>query len=67
MGSGLKCVATGSVLKQYQTSFSTKLSKTSLEDVTFDLICRMIIIQQAKTPKYGVHIPKETVSRYFVG
>ena len=38
ISSGLKRVATGSVLKGYQTSLIAQLTKTLLENLNFDLI-----------------------------
>ena len=48
--SGLRRVVTGSISKRYYTSLFAQLSKISLENVKFDLICPMFNIQnlQAK-------------------
>ena len=46
IGSGLKRVITGSVSKRFQTSLFAQLSKTSLENVIFDLICQIFSIQK---------------------
>ena len=53
----LKRVATGSVSKRYQTSLFAQLSKTSLENVNFDLICPIFNIQKppSKIFRYEVH------------
>ena len=69
IGSGLKRAATGSVSKRYQTSIFAQLSKTLRENVNFDLICPIFNIQKhpSKITRYGVHLPKENVSSYFVG
>ena len=42
MGSGMKCLATGSVSKIYQTSLFAQLSKTLHENVHFDLFCQVL-------------------------
>ena len=69
IGSGLKCVATGSVSKRYQTSLFAQISKTFLENVIFDRIYPIFNIQKppSKIIRYGVHLPKEVVLSYFVG
>ena len=60
IGSGLKCVATGSVSKIYQTSLFAQLSKTLLENVNFDLIYAIFNVQKPPSgiTRYGVHLPK---------
>ena len=69
IGSGLKGVATGSVSKKYETNLFAQFSKTFFENLKFDIICPIFNIQQApsKIIRYGVHLPKENVSSYFVG
>ena len=68
IGSGLKHVAIGSILKRYQTILFTQLSKTLPEDVNFELISPTINIQkpQSKITRYGLHLPKDNVLNYFV-
>ena len=68
ISSGLKRVATGSVSKRYQANLFAQLSKTSLENVNFDLICPIFNIQKppSKITRYRVHLPKLNASSYFV-
>ena len=46
-----------------------QLSKTFFENVIFDLIRPIVNFQKhpSKMTRYGVHLPKEYVSSYFVG
>ena len=69
IGSGLKRVFTGSISKIYQTSLFAHISKPLLENVNFDLIYPIFNIPKppSKTTRYGIHLPKEDVSSYFVG
>ena len=66
IGSGLKRLATGSVPKRYQTSLFVQRSNTLLENVNFNLICPIFVIQKppSKFTRYGVHLPKKDVSSY---
>ena len=59
----MKLVAAGSVSKSYQTNLYAKLSKSLLENVNFDLIYPIFIIQKParKITRYGVHLPVENV------
>ena len=69
IGSVLKRVATGSVSKRNQSSLFAQLSKTLFENVNFDLIYPRFNVETLpnKTTRYGVHLPKEDLSSYFVG
>ena len=69
IGSGWKRVANGSDSKQYQTNSFAKLSKLLLENVNFGIISSMFNNQNppSKITRYGVQLPEEDVSSYFVG
>ena len=60
----MKRVATSEVLKKYQTILFAQLSKTLLENVNFDLNIQK---PPSKITRYGVHLPTENVSSYFMG
>ena len=66
IGSGLKRLATSSVPKRYQTSLFAQLSNTLPENVNFNLICPIFVIQKppSKFTRYGVHLLKKHVSIY---
>ena len=58
-----------SVSKRYQTGLFAQLSKILLENVNFELIYSIFIIQKppSKITRYRVDLPKEDVSGYSVG
>ena len=55
IGSGLKCVATGSVSKRYQTNLFAQGVKTSLENLNFDVFHPIFSIRKppTKITRYG--------------
>ena len=66
IGSGLDRLATGTVPKKWQTSLFAQLLNTLLENVNFNLICPIFVIQKppSKFTRNGVHLPKKDVSNY---